>query len=357
MAGDRGAEPRDRPAAPRPGTRRQAPLARGDRNDSLGRRRGRCHDPGRAPGAHLHLLPPRAGDRSPGSAHPARGGRAGHRRDRPGVPGLRGDHEAPADPGEDQDQHGRHPVQRAAAGRAARTPRGGARRRVPDLQRGIRPRTRPGRRSHPARPGARQPAARRAGGRRPACADAAARGQARGAVRRPGPRAAPGPGPVAVELAGHRGGPRDPGRVRLGGESPGAVRDSGGDRRAADRGAARLAAYLSAVQCARRPDGLPGGPAEPRGRGRGGRRARRGAGHRGRARPAGLPVLALHPGRAAAQARPRRRGTRRVPGGPGACQDRAGAPVPRRTHREFLIPRLSPFPCPVRQRGKEKEKP
>ncbi len=50
--------------------------------------------------------------------------------------------------------------------------------------------------------------------------------------------------------------------------------------------------------------GFPGGPAEPRGRGGRSRRPGRGAGHRGGTRPAGLPVLALDPGRAAAAAGP-----------------------------------------------------
>ena len=73
------------------------------------------------------------------------------------------------------------PVPRPARPPAARAARRGARRRLPDLQRGLRRPRRPRRRGDPARPRARRADAGRARGTRAARADAAARRAPRGA--------------------------------------------------------------------------------------------------------------------------------------------------------------------------------
>ena len=215
---------------------------------SDGRARGRNPHPGRAARARLHVLPPGAGRRGAGGADPPRGGRAGHRGDRAGVPGPGRDDEAPPDPGQVQDQGGRHPVRRPGRRPAARAARRGARRRLPHLQPGIQ-RPDPG---DPQDPGdaelslaaeairlgrvlaALLPAEPEVLG--PAGADAAARRAPRGAVRRPGPGPAAGPGPVAVGLAADRrgqgtAGPR-PARPRPArrAERPRPVRAAGRDR-------------------------------------------------------------------------------------------------------------------------------
>ena len=80
---------------------------------------------------------PALAHRRPGRAHPAHARRPDHRRDRPRVPGARGDDGAAPGAGEAQDPHGRHPLPGAAGPRAARPAPRGARRRLPDLQRGL----------------------------------------------------------------------------------------------------------------------------------------------------------------------------------------------------------------------------
>ena len=177
--------------------------------DHGGGRHDRPAHPGRAARARLHVLPPGAGHRGAGGADAARGGRADHRGDRPGLPGPGRDDEAPADPRQVQDQGGRHPVRRPGRVAAAGAARRGARRRLSHLQRGLQragPRIKPGRRGDQARPGAGRAPPGRAGGARAAGADAAARRAPRGPVRRPGPGAAAGSGPVAVGLAADRRG-------------------------------------------------------------------------------------------------------------------------------------------------------
>ena len=79
---------------------------------------------------------------------------------------------------------------------------------------------------------------------------------------------------------------------------------------AARRGAARLGADRGALRGARPADGLAGGRAQPGGRDRRGRGARGGARDRRRPRPRRLPLPARDACRAAAPARPRRRGAR-----------------------------------------------
>ncbi len=135
------------------------------------------HDlPRRAARADLHLLPPGAGHRGAGRAHAADARRAHDRRDRPRLPRARGDDGPAAGAGQAQDPGGRHPVPRAARAPAARAARRGARRRLPDLQRGLRraATTWPAEALWLGR-GAGRAAARRARGARPAGADAAAR--------------------------------------------------------------------------------------------------------------------------------------------------------------------------------------
>ena len=71
---------------------------------------GRDDVSGRATRAGLHLLPSRARRRRPGRPHAADARRAHHRRDRPCLPGARGDDGAAAGAGQAQDQGRRHPV-------------------------------------------------------------------------------------------------------------------------------------------------------------------------------------------------------------------------------------------------------
>ena len=98
-----------------------------------------------------------------------------HRGDRARLPGPgRDDGEAPR-PREAEDQGGRDPVPRAPGAPAARPARGGARRRLPDLQRGVRRPGRPRSRGDPARPSARRADAGRARGARAPRADAGQR--------------------------------------------------------------------------------------------------------------------------------------------------------------------------------------
>ena len=71
--------------------------------------------PRRATRAHLHVLPPGAGDRGAGRADAAHARRPDHRRDRSGVPRSRADDGATAGAGQAQDQGRRHPVPGPAA--------------------------------------------------------------------------------------------------------------------------------------------------------------------------------------------------------------------------------------------------
>ena len=99
--------------------------------------------PRRATRARLHVLPSGARRRRAGRAHVAHARRADHRRDRPRLPRARGDDGAATGAGQAQDQGRRHPVPGAARAPAGRSARRGARRRLPDLQRGLRRARRP----------------------------------------------------------------------------------------------------------------------------------------------------------------------------------------------------------------------
>ena len=130
------AQPRDRPHPPRPHARREDAAARACPrpwsddvdDDDLPRRAAR---------ARLHLLSPGARHRGAGRAHAAHARRPDHGRDRARVPRPRGDDGAAAGARQAQDQGGRHPVPRAARPPAAGPAGGRARRRLPDLQRGL----------------------------------------------------------------------------------------------------------------------------------------------------------------------------------------------------------------------------
>ena len=89
-------------------------------------------------------------------------------RDRPRLPRRRADDGPAAGAGQAQDQGGRDPVPGAARPPAARPAGRGARRRLPDLQRGLRRPRRAGGRGAAARAGAGRADARRARGARPA---------------------------------------------------------------------------------------------------------------------------------------------------------------------------------------------
>ena len=141
-------------------------------------------DPGRAARARLHLLPSGARARRPGRADAADARRADDRGDRPRLPRPRADDGEAARPREAQDQGRRHPVPRAAGAPAPRPARRGARRRLSDLQRGLRRPRRPRGGGDPARARARRADARRARGARTAGADAGERRPARRALRR-----------------------------------------------------------------------------------------------------------------------------------------------------------------------------
>ncbi len=315
VAGDDGPQPGDRPDPPRAHPGREDPPAAGT-GDRDGRVR-RHRDQGRTARADIHLLPPGAAAGRAGGAYAAGPGRPGDRRDRPCVPGLRRDHEAPAVPCQGQDQGDRDPVRGSRRAPASRPPRRGAGRRVPDLQRGLQRPGRPRRRSDPAGAGARRAHAGRAGGPRAARADDDPPRPPAGPVLRRGSRAAGGSGPVAVGPRPDRGGT---GGARPGGRAgrPRRLRRAGRDRLAADRRADRLAAGRRAVPEAGRAHRLPGGRAQPCRGPRPGRRPRRGAARRRPPRPGRLSVLPLDPRRAAAASRPRRRG-------PGGLPPRAAA--------------------------------
>ena len=138
---------------------------------------------------------PALGLPAPGRAHPAPARRADHAGDRPGVPGARGDDGAADRPGQGARSGTR--ASRTGCPRDADLPgrlRRGARRPLPDLQRGLRRqlRRRPGpgrpvRRGDPAGPAAGRADAGRAGGARPARPDAADR-RPPGRPDRPGRR-------------------------------------------------------------------------------------------------------------------------------------------------------------------------
>jgi hypothetical protein len=196
LARDHGAQPRDRPHPPRSHPRCEDPLARHAR--SRGGRIGRDDHPRRAARAHLHLVPPVARSRCPGRAHPADARRAEDRGDRPHLPRPRGDDGQAARPSQAQDQGRGHPVPRPSASRASRPPRCGARRRLPDLQRGLRRPRRAGRGGDPARACARRADARRAGGAGVAGADADQRRPQQGALRRRRGRTPARPGPFPL---------------------------------------------------------------------------------------------------------------------------------------------------------------
>ena len=198
VAGDRGQAPRDRPDPARARARVQARRARGARGH------GGAEHPRRAAGADLHLLSPGAEPGGAGGADAAGAGRVDRAGDRRRVPGRARDDEAPADPREGEDPRRRDSVRRAVRRAAARAAGGGAGRRLPDLQRGLRRARGAGRRGDPARARAALADARRAGGRRPARADALSRRAAVVARRRRRARAARRPGPVAVEPGADR---------------------------------------------------------------------------------------------------------------------------------------------------------
>ena len=143
LAGDDGAQPRDRPHPPRPHAGREDPPARGARGGG-GRRWTTTTFPDERLELDLHLLPSGARHRRAGRADAAHARRPDHRRDRARLPGRRADDGPAAGAGQAQDQGGRDPVPRAARPPAARPARRRARGRLPDLQRGLR---RPARRA------------------------------------------------------------------------------------------------------------------------------------------------------------------------------------------------------------------
>jgi len=119
-----------------------------------------------------------------------------------------------------------------------------------------------------------------------------------------------------------------------------------------------LAAGRRAVRGARRADRLACGPAQRRGRDRRSRRAGRRPGHRRRARPDRIPLLALDQGRAAAPPRARRPGAVRLPRRPCPRRYRARAPLPAQANRGMLSGAAAPVrandPCcrwPCRHRA------
>ena len=135
LADHRRVPPADRAVAQRVGP----PAAGGDRRRAAGRRAGVRTRPRRRRHAHAAaaVLPPVAHAGLPGGPDAARRRRADHGRDRPRVPGPRGDRRAAHQPGEAADQGQRRRVPDAAGGRALGADGGGAARAVPDLQRGL----------------------------------------------------------------------------------------------------------------------------------------------------------------------------------------------------------------------------
>ena len=189
-------QPRDRPPAPRPRARGEDAPVGGARGS--GGRGGGDELSRRAAGADLHVLPSVAGARGAGRTDLARARRASHRGDRPRVPRPRGDDEAAALAREAQGQRRGHSLPRPGRPSAPGAPGGGARGRLPDLQRGLRWSRRPRERGTPPRRGARRADAGRGRGARAVCADAARRRTPRRAIRRRRPRAARGPGSHAL---------------------------------------------------------------------------------------------------------------------------------------------------------------
>ena len=122
-------------AARRPATDRHAQAAL----LHAARRAGRGGTRARRPAApDLHLLPPGARPRRPGRADPAAARRPDDAGDRPRVPRARADDGPAARPG--QGARSATPASRTGCPREAELPdrlRGGARRRLPDLQRGL----------------------------------------------------------------------------------------------------------------------------------------------------------------------------------------------------------------------------
>ena len=175
-------EPRDRPHPPGPNARSQDAAARCAGGD--GGRDGRDDDCRRAPGARLHVLPPRARARCAGRADPAHAGRPEHGGDRTCVPRPAGDDGQAPRARQEEDPRRGHPVPSATAASAARPARRGPRRRLPRLQRGLRRPGRPRDGGVEARRRPRGAPSRRARGARARRADADQRCAARGALRR-----------------------------------------------------------------------------------------------------------------------------------------------------------------------------
>ena len=135
------------PPADRPAARRAGPAAAGGQLGAAGaapgrRRAGRAAGR-RLAGAAVPVLPPVAVAGLADRADPAGGRRPGHGRDRPGLPGARGDDDPADHPGQADDPGLRGRAQRAAVPAAAGgRARGPARcrpaRALPDLQRGLR---------------------------------------------------------------------------------------------------------------------------------------------------------------------------------------------------------------------------
>src|SRR5262249_20380381 len=174
LVDDGRAEPGNRPDPPRPDPRPQDGAACRARAWRAG---GGGRDPRRATEPDLRVLPPRAHDRRAGRAHIALARRADHRGDRAGLPRPGADDGPAAGTCEAEDPRRGDPVPRPARPPAARAATGGARDRLPDLQRGLWPAAAGGamRGGDPAREGARRADARRARGAGAPRPDAAAR--------------------------------------------------------------------------------------------------------------------------------------------------------------------------------------
>ena len=133
---------RDRSPAPRRDAREQERLLREQRARAPRRARGGARGRGverarRAAAADLHVLPSRARARVARRADAAHARRALHRGRRALLPRARGDDGAAARAREAQDPRRADPVPRAAARRVERADAIGARRGLPDLQRGL----------------------------------------------------------------------------------------------------------------------------------------------------------------------------------------------------------------------------
>ena len=131
-----GAQPRDRPPAPRAPLRGEAARA-GAAHARTARRPAGDVAARRPAAAVLHLLPPGAGARGARGADPAHARRAVDARGRARLPGRRERDAAAPRAGQAQDPRRRHPLRGAARPRAAGPAALGARRALPDLQRGL----------------------------------------------------------------------------------------------------------------------------------------------------------------------------------------------------------------------------